>query len=278
MSYLLGIGDLTTGIIGATALFITFSVFIILFLLMAQKKKHQHNLKMIEMSMKARQMEEQFQQEILQAQLEIQEQTLKNISQEIHDNIGQALSLAKLNLNMMDPASPSELQEKILNSKNLVSKAIQDLRDLSRTMNTDNISALGFTRALEMELDMMKKSGFKSSFTIEGNIRKMEARRELILFRIVQETLNNVIKHAQAESISIIARYSQDRLLLTVSDNGKGFVREQIPAAGDKTAGMGLNNMESRARIIGADFTIRSRPGSGTTIIIDIPFTNSVKP
>ena len=101
-----------------------------------------------------------FQQTLLQTQLEIQEQTLKTISEEIHDNIGQALSLAKLKLNTVDFTKQEQLIEKITDSKNLVSKAIQDLRDLSRSLNTDNIAAMGLIRAIEYELELFRKSGY----------------------------------------------------------------------------------------------------------------------
>ena len=99
-----------------------------------------------------------FQQTLLQTQLEIQEQTLKNISQEIHDNIGQALSLAKLNLNTMLVTNDESLQQKILNSKELVSKAITDLRDLSRSLDTDYVQEMGLQRAIEYELELIKKN------------------------------------------------------------------------------------------------------------------------
>jgi signal transduction histidine kinase len=93
-----------------------------------------------------------FQQTLLQSQLEIQEQTLKNISQEIHDNIGQALTLVKLNLNTMDFDLNEQSNQKIITSKELISKAINDLRDLSRSLNTDIIADLGLQNAIEQEL------------------------------------------------------------------------------------------------------------------------------
>ena len=137
----------------------------------------------------------QFQQTLLQTQLEIQEQTFKNISQEIHDNIGQVLSLAKLNINTMSEATPEILQEKINDSKDLISKAIQDLRDLSKSLNTDYITELGLIRAVEYELEMIKKTGnYKMQFDIEGKAIRLEKQQELIFFRIVQEALHNIIK------------------------------------------------------------------------------------
>src|ERR1700733_4201111 len=98
-----------------------------------------------------------YERELLKAQLEIREQTFRNISQEIHDNIGQMLSLAKLNISTMDIAQPATLEQKIEDSKNLVSKAIHDLRHLSRGLSTDHIADLGLPRAIEHELEMIQK-------------------------------------------------------------------------------------------------------------------------
>src|SRR5450432_1165390 len=110
-----------------------------------------------------------YEQELLKARLEIQEQTFRNISQEIHDNIGQVLSLVKLNIYTMDIAQPALLEQKIEDSKNLVSKAIHDLRRLSRGLSMDYIADLGLPRAIEHELEMIKKSGeYETVFQSEG--------------------------------------------------------------------------------------------------------------
>src|SRR6187397_483253 len=128
--------DITQMLFIFLAFVILFLSFVLLFLKTYSKRHHEYNSE-------RKLMKERFQKELFQTQLEIQEQTLKNISQEIHDNIGQALSLAKLNLNTMPPTNDEALQQKILNSKELVSKAITDLRDLSRSLDTDYVQEMG---------------------------------------------------------------------------------------------------------------------------------------
>ncbi len=219
-------------------------------------------------------MKNEFQQTLLQTQLEIQEQTLKTISEEIHDNVGQVLSLAKLNLNTMDISKTAQLQGKIDSALAQVSKAINDLRDLSKSFNTDNISAIGLVRAVEYELDMIKKTGLhKTGFNVEGKIKRLEPQKELILFRIVQETLHNIIKHAGASSIWISARYTENDLELEINDNGKGF---DTAAAGDQDtgSGLGIRNMNNRARLIGAEFNLSSIKDEGTSVAIVLPFVS----
>jgi len=254
-------------VIVGTVVLLLVGGFLISFLFMYQKKKRQNE-------MEKQLMSNQFSQTLLQTQLEIQEQTLKTISQEIHDNIGQVLSLAKLNLNTMDITKQTELQEKIMDSKNLVSKAIQDLRDLSKSLNTDNIAAMGLLNAVQYELDMIRKTGFETVFEVTGTIQKMEPQKELIIFRIVQETLNNIIKHAAAKKITVVAAYSPDKLELQVLDDGQGVDLSRLNEGSIPGFGLGIRNMHNRATMIGAVFNISSNLGTGTTVKLIIPFTN----
>jgi signal transduction histidine kinase len=211
----------------------------------------------------------QFQQELLQSQLEIQEQTLKNISQEIHDNIGQTLSLAKLNLNTID-LHKENTQDKIVNSKELVSKAIHDLRNLSRSLNTDSVLSSGLLKAIETELVIINHAGsFTTGLKTKGQSARIDSKKELILFRIVQEAINNIIKHSDANSIIVTLDFTNALLRIEINDNGKGF-----EANTESNEGQGLRNMKSRAELIGGNFEILSG-ANGTTIIITLPITES---
>lgn len=254
-------------LVGATVIFLFIFFAFFLFYRNVMRKRN-------EMFLNEQKMKNEFQQTLLQTQLEIQEQTLKTISEEIHDNVGQVLSLAKLNLNTMDISKTAQLQGKIDSALAQVSKAINDLRDLSKSFNTDNISAIGLVRAVEYELDMIKKTGLhKTGFNVEGKIKRLEPQKELILFRIVQETLHNIIKHAAASSIWISARYSENDLELEIKDNGKGF---DTAAAGDQDtgSGLGIRNMNNRARLIGAEFNLSSIKDEGTSVAIVLPFVS----
>lgn len=211
---------------------------------------------------------ETFQQELLRTQLEIQEQTFKTISQEIHDNIGQVLSLAKMNLATSDIEKEHKAAEKVLMAKDLVSKAIQDLRDLSKTLNTEMIASMGLLKAIETELQLLQKATLiETKLDIEGTVCRLEPQKELILFRIVQEALHNVIKHSNARQVNVDAFYSNQYLYLKISDDGHGF------NISEETAGSGLRNMQSRAKLIGAEWKISSN-GHGTLINISIPINS----
>ncbi len=254
--------------IGGTLLVTILVIGIIIFLILFSRRhlKYQKEKQQIQF---------QFQQDLLRTQLEIQEQTLKNISQEIHDNVGQVLSLAKLNLNTMDITKKEQLQDKIDNTLSQVSKAINDLRDLSKSFNTDNITAIGLVKAIGYELEMIKKTDFlKTEFINNGIWKKLEPQKELILFRIVQEALHNIIKHAGAKTAKVSANYTDKELELQIADDGKGFDLSPLSQEGETGFGLGLRNMQNRAKLIGADITMNSRAGEGTLVKIILPVTN----
>lgn len=212
-----------------------------------------------------------YEKEILGAQLEIQEQTLKNISQEIHDNIGQGLSLAKLNINTINSNDLAGLQDKINTSKHLITKAIQDLRDLSKSLDTDYITELGLVRSVEYELELIKKSGsYSVSLDVEGKIYRLDAQQELIIFRIAQEVLHNIIRHAKATCIKVLMNFKTDSVSLQVIDNGIGFDATQLNTNNYQGFGLGLRNMYNRAKIINADFKLTSTLKKGTTVTLTL--------
>jgi signal transduction histidine kinase len=203
---------------------------------------------------------------LLESKYEIQEQTLKNISQEIHDNIGQVLTLVKVNLININPEQPTQVQERLADSQQLVSKAIRDLRDLSKSLNTDYVMDMGLVKSIEYELEQMDKIGaYTTELHITGEAYRIEPQRELILFRIYQEVLNNIIKHAAATHVSVQLHYAPALFNLVVQDNGKGFDVQAV--LNNKDAGLGIRNMYNRAALTGAAFDIASN-SSGTTIAI----------
>ena len=217
-----------------------------------------------------------FERQILESKLEMQEQTMKNISQEIHDNIGQVLSLAKLTINTMNANNPEVLKEKISNSKELIAKAIQDLSDLSKTLHTDNITDLGLLRSVEYEVERLKRaSSYQVGLSIEGQAYRMEHKQELIVFRIFQEAIQNIVKHSRATQIMVHFLYSPSQFELKISDNGSGFDKNQVDYNGkERRKGMGLRNIDHRAKLIAAHCSIESHPGKGTVITIKLPITS----
>lgn len=260
--------DVIVLIIGGSLLLALLCFFIISFLFYYQRKQL--------MNIREKQvLETHFSQTLLQSQLEIQEQTLKNISQEIHDNVGQVLTLAKLNLattNVADQAA----NEKIKTSQHLIGKAIQDLRDLSKSLNTEYVEEMGLLRSIEYELELLQKTEtIETTFSIEGQVVKFEKQKELILFRMVQETIHNIIKHADAKKISAIISFLNEEMKIVIQDDGKGFDLSPLNDTGNQSFGLGLRNITSRATLIGAKFSISSIIEQGTEVNISLPFNGN---
>ncbi|MBK8521580.1 MAG: hypothetical protein IPL54_12220 [Chitinophagaceae bacterium] len=204
---------------------------------------------------------------LLQSQLEIQEQTFQKISREIHDNIGQKLTLAKLYLNTLDFADTYKTMTQVNDSVTVIGEAINDLSDLSHSMSSEIILNNGLIKALEFEAAQLTKSGvYKICFSATGNPVFMDTNTELMLFRIVQEVLNNIVKHADASEININLHYTDALLIIEIEDNGKGFY------TGKTWPGTGLQNIKKRTHILKGIFNIASTIDVGTHIKIEIPF------
>jgi signal transduction histidine kinase len=208
-----------------------------------------------------------YEQTILKTQLEIQEQTFHNVSQEIHDNIGQVLSFVKLNLSTVAGLTESEKDDKITESKDLVAQAIGDLRDLSKSLSFDHISSNGFIETIKTEVQRINKSKLvKIIFNLDGNYYSLGEQRELVLFRIMQESVNNALKHSGAKYLTVNLQYSTDLFTLTVLDDGSGFDHKEAMSRN----GSGLKNIKNRASLIGAEYKINSVVGRGSEIKVTL--------
>lgn len=252
-------------IIATTSLILLLAVFIITILYLYQKKQlsFQKNLEAIKLN---------HEKNILQTQLEIQEQTLQDVSRDIHDNISLSLTLCKLHLNTLNYPRPVPFQEKIDLSVSLITEAIHNLRNISKSLNADIIKHNGLLKAVENEIGKLSKTGlFQIQYEIKGNPVFMECQKELVLFRIIQESFNNIIKHAHAGKINLILNYSLHKLDMCIQDNGIGFLVCDNQEKMLKLTS-GLNNIRQRAIMIESECEIRSEPGKGTTIEISVPY------
>ncbi|NQY07651.1 MAG: histidine kinase [Flavobacteriaceae bacterium] len=205
-----------------------------------------------------------FEQAIVEAQLEIQEQILKNIGSELHDNLGQLLSIANIQLNILEESVEDQTQlNQILEANNLVEKSINEIRTISKTFNTDYLANNSLSEIIQVEVDRFKRLRFiDASFEIIGEEEFINKKDQIIIFRILQEFINNSLKHAEAKALAIILNFDKDQLNLTIKDNGKGFDINAV----DRNSG--LYNMESRAKLINAAFELSSVIGEGTTLTL----------
>lgn len=208
---------------------------------------------------------------ILQLTIEVQEQTMQTIGADLHDNIGQLLSLISLTLSSVDMEDINKAKQKIGSAHDLTLQSVKELRLLGKLLDGDQLISLGLSEAIAYQIKWIKKSGkFQVVYTEENKIPKHGNHdKDLVLFRILQEVLNNIIKHSYAGRVTIKLGYKASAIDLQVMDNGKGFDVATLP---DNQKGMGLLNLQKRAKIVGGEVLITSQPGDGTCIDIHIPY------
>ncbi|WNH12520.1 sensor histidine kinase [Thalassobellus suaedae] len=213
-----------------------------------------------------------FEEEITLAQTETQEQTLKNIGWELHDNVGQLLSFANMQLSILKMQVTDDLKDKFQDTTDALRESLSEVRALSKTLNNEVVLNIGFEKSITNELNRLKKMKFTSAKLkiIGDKVGFTNRKHEIIIFRILQEFLSNSVKYSEAKNLSIILDYKSDTLLITAQDDGVGF------NIGDIENGSGLINMKSRADLINAELDIVSKPNNGVVLTLNYPLFNSV--
>lgn len=231
-------------IISASVTSLIFSISLVVILILYQKRQ------------------EAYRKEIAKIQVEIKEQTLKNISWEIHDNIGQILSTLSLYSHKIYNLAPPDLKPKIGELQDIVHRSITEVRVLSRVLNTDYIKSVGLIKSVQIELERFQRlSLLKTELIIEGEPFFISDDKEVILLRILQEFFSNTIKHADATELIVKFLFKDSILELDVKDNGIGFEYGQ-------KAGSGILNMKNRAKLIGVFLNLESKLNQGTELKI----------
>ena len=256
-------------IIIGTLLLLMLSSFIVVFFILVKRRQLQNQQEKANL-------QSQFAHEILKSQIEVQNHTLQQIGQELHDNIGQLLSVAKINLNILEETVfDVENQEYIKQTNDIISQSINDLRALTKSLDGDFVQQFGLQESLSQELQRIRKTKrFETEITVNGESYTLGYEREIILFRIFQEFLNNSIKHSKAKNIRVQLNYGEDHFTLSLSDDGKGFDYKEAMARNIQHSGSGLRNMSRRCELIGGKCELKSEINGGTEIEIILPNLN----
>jgi len=249
------------------ALLLVVFIFAIFFLYQRKKQKQEQELASLK---------EQYDQELLRSQLEIQESTLKGVAQELHDNIGQVLSVIKLWMASAPIEKSHPAFEGVQNSRDMLNKVIFDMADLTKSLHTDRITDIGLTEAIRFDLEAIRRTGLvKVDFAVSGDEYHFAEQKSIFLFRMYQEMMNNILKHSKASHVNVSLIYSTDhKFALMVEDNGVGFNMEKKKNEVSSSSGLGLRNMVNRARLIDAEISIQSQPQKGTKISVEMPLNN----
>ena len=204
-----------------------------------------------------------FDRELAESQIEIREETLRNISWELHDNIGQLMTLAKIQAQMA-----KDKPEMINEVSETIGTGLDELRALSKLINPEALKSLSLKDAVSLEIERFNRLKFISAtLTVNGRVLPIEGNTQIILFRILQEFFSNTIKHSKASSLKVVLDYSDKELNIIAEDDGVGFEGD------DDFLGIGLKNMKTRAQLINSKLRINSIKGEGTTLQLNYKFT-----
>lgn len=215
-----------------------------------------------------KQMDEEHKRELLENQMEIQLQTMKHIGREIHDNVGQKLTLASLYTQqlILEERVPKAFKE-VNEIGEIINDSLNELRQLSKSLTNDTLENNSLVELIEKECELinqLKECKIHFVNTLKTKVNSYQIKS--ILFRITQEFLQNSIKHSGCKNIRIRLSKVEGNLCLGMQDNGKGFDITEL-----EVKGIGLKNMEKRTEMLGGKFFLESQQDKGTKLTVKIP-------
>lgn len=234
---------------------------IVLFVTFYQKRLVQEQLKQ-------KVLESNMQERILEATLVSQEGERQRLAGDLHDSIGGMLSAIRIGLSAVSRQLPDPT--KLDMQKQMLDDTIETVRKMSRDLMPATLEKFGLVPAIRELVEKLESTTSIQIGVIEiGEFHKMESKREIMVYRIVQELLNNAIKHAQATYLEVIFEFKEN-LYLIVEDNGVGFDAKELEVSGRKS--LGLYNITSRAKLLGASIQVDREKTDGTKIVVIVPY------
>jgi PAS domain S-box-containing protein len=208
--------------------------------------------------------------------VEVQEIERRALARELHDELGQILTVIKLNLQALSQKGlEDEAQAAVDASLRAADGAIEQVRRLSRDLRPSLLDNLGLVPALRSFVDQQAQhADFNATFSADPTIARLPEVLENAYFRIAQEAMTNIMRHAQATRVAVALRVEDDALVLTLRDDGIGFDIEDTLTDVDAGRSLGLVSMRERAHLIGGTFTVASEPGCGAEIRVRTPLTS----
>jgi two-component system sensor histidine kinase UhpB len=198
------------------------------------------------------------------AALRAQEEERARVARDLHDEVNQSLTGLLLRLEAVREAAPPGLEPQIAETRTLANKAMGELLSLARQLRPTALDDLGLAAAIGGQVEQVRQSGLEAELDTEGDLTDVDDDVQLVVYRVAQEALTNAARHSEADRIEILLRRAGDGVELEVRDDGRGFAFEQ------SESGLGIAGMRERALLIGAELTIESRPGEGTTVKLTV--------
>jgi signal transduction histidine kinase/PAS domain-containing protein len=214
------------------------------------------------------------------ARVQAQEEERRRIAREIHDGLGQLLTAVKFNLEILEDAITVEPDEQIRidDMKKLLDDVMKEARELSYNLMPSVLEDFGLIPAVQLLCEQFsQRTGVRVQFLPHGNPERLPADLEVGIYRIAQEALTNIQKHAAASDVEVQIIASEHALRMIIQDNGNGFTIGKINRQGGRKSGMGLVSMRERTGLLKGTFSIESAPQHGTLICVEIPIKEEEK-
>ncbi len=250
------LSDDTVVILLGSVFILIITLFIVLLLMAYKRRDYRHVIE-------KRKLKEDFTKQLLQSQIEVQEQTFQIIAKELHDNVGQLLSTSRMLIGLAERSLES-VPDTLVSANKTIGQAIGELRSLSKSLDKDWLEQFDFIGNLKTEIERINASGAIRADLITGGRITLTRDKQIILFRIVQEAMQNAVRHSNASQLTIHMDEENEGLTINIADNGKGFDANKV------ITGMGLINMRHRAALLNGRIQFFSHPGKGSTVSIYI--------
>jgi len=213
--------------------------------------------------------------------LHAQEEERKRISRELHDEVGQALTAISVNLQLLKQKAAkigTGLDATVEETQSLLEQTMYDVHRFSYELRPAMLDDLGLIIALRWYIKAFaKRTGIKLNFRADALVERLASEPKTVIYRVVQESLTNVYKYANASRVQVIIQKTNGVIRLTVRDNGSGFQPDQLDLRSKDKSGMGLMGMQERLRLVNGQFAVKSALGKGTTVQASIPFDTENK-
>ena len=253
-TYLLGIGIF---------MMLLLAMMVVVFVIVHQKRAHTQQAHI-------RQQEIDYQQRLLQSVIASQESEREHIAQDLHDEIGASLSAARLFITQVEyEVTAPHLQEMSQQASQILGETLQNVRQIVQHLSPAMLARFGLCRAVTMLGNRLERAGLRVEIHVDEAVETLAPEVQLALYRIVQELLGNITKHAQAHSFTLHLAPYAGGVKLAVSDDGCGFTPNATTTA--ESISMGFSGMQARAKLHNAELTIQSAPGRGTQATLLLP-------
>jgi signal transduction histidine kinase len=240
-----------------TILTLLVAAFMVSFVIKHRKKRNEFIREKLKM-------ETEFEKQLLQSRIEMQEYTYSALSKELHDNVGQLLSTSRMLLGLTERTLPNP-PDTLLTANATLGEAISELRSLSKSLDKEWLEQFSFTDNLQTEISRINAGNGVLAEFISSDHLPLASGEQIILFRIVQEAIQNAIKHGHPKNMRVEIKQEENNFCITISDDGTGFTNNE------KAAGMGMTNMKHRTNLLGGTISWNSIPEQGTTVYIFLP-------